>query len=144
MTERQIFEDYVDKGLVRFVFRHFPVLGEESVMTAEAAECAAEQGKFWEYHNAVFNFAPIAQIGGYSNGNLKGYALQIGLDREQFDTCFDERRFRSRIDTAVSQGRALGVRSTPTIFINDQRLDGLRDYREYRQVIESELAKNHE
>ena len=127
-------------GLVRFVYRPFPVLGEESIRAAEAAECAAEQGLFWAFHDAVFSFAPAAPVGGYSDGNLKGYALQIGVDRVQFDACFDERRYKSRIEASLSEGRDLGVRSTPTIFINDRRLDGLRDYAEYRRIIEEEAS----
>ena len=71
---RQIKSDYVDAGQVRFVYRHYPFLGEESVWAAEATECAGDQGMFWEYHDILYEKWAGTNVGAYSYNNLVGFA----------------------------------------------------------------------
>src|SRR3972149_5050052 len=76
--------EYVKLGKVRFVCRHLAILGRPSVAAAQAADCAGEQGKFWEYHDRLFaSQGPFA----LTNGRLKGYAGEVGLDAGVFDQC---------------------------------------------------------
>ena len=84
-AERQIIENYVKTGKAKFVFKHYAFLGQESVWASEAAECANEQGKFWEYHNWLYdNQAPESNLAYYSKANLIKYAGKVGLDTNKF------------------------------------------------------------
>ena len=85
--------EYVKPGKVRFVYRRLAILGEQSVSASQAAECAREQGKFWEYHDRLFaSQGPFA----FATGNLKRYAKDLGLDPIAFNQCFDTPRRSTR------------------------------------------------
>ena len=77
---RQVKEEFVSTGRIRFVFRHYPFIGEESFRAAEGTECAADQGKFWEYHDIVFENWKGVNEGHFSDDKLKGFARTLGLD----------------------------------------------------------------
>jgi protein-disulfide isomerase len=130
----------VRKGLVRYVFRHFPVGGQESVRAAGAAECAGEQGKFWEYHDILF-----ANAGGegvsFSDPVLAEMARVVGLDLELFKACMESPRPLERVQRDARDGRSLGVRAVPTVFINQWMFVGLQGYAAYKEAIEQELSK---
>jgi protein-disulfide isomerase len=133
--------EYLDTGKVRFVWRPLPVLGNESMRAAEAAECAREQGKFWEYHDMLYdNWGGVNQ-GAFSDFNLKRFAQQLGLETQTFNACFDTRRYFARLQEEVKAARLLGIQSVPSLFINTQRFEGLRDYSVYKSAIEQELNK---
>ena len=91
---RQIKNDYVDDGRVRFVYRHLAFLGQESVWAAEAAECAGDQGKFWEYHDLLYERWAGTNVGGYSYNNLLGFAQILELDTDGFAACLDGAQVR--------------------------------------------------
>ena len=96
---RQIKNDYVDDGRVRFVYRHLAFLGQESVWAAEAAECAGDQGKFWEYHDLLYQRWAGTNVGGYSYNNLLGFAQILELDTDGFAACLDGRKYVDRVRT---------------------------------------------
>ena len=88
-------------------------------LAAMAAECAAEQGKFWEYHDTLFDNQPS-----FSRDELLGYADDLGLDRARFTACLDSDAPRAAIRQDVASGTKLGVESTPTLFLNGRTVRG--------------------
>jgi len=100
---------------ISFTFRHFPVITRQSPDAAEASQCASEQGRFWEYHDFIYEQTPINAL---SIEQLKSYANSIELDGQQFNQCLDSgkyERYVSRDRQAAFSGGAAG---TPTFFIN--------------------------
>ena len=129
----------MDAGQVMFVYRHFAFLGEESVWAAEAAECASDQGKFWEYHDALYENWAGTNVGAYSYNNLVGLADIVELDLVQFSACLSDRKYVSRVRTESEFADDNGVTSTPTVFINGEHVRGT-DYGIFRDAIEAALA----
>jgi protein-disulfide isomerase len=107
---------------VKFVYKHFPLtqIHPQAYKAAEAAECADEQGKFWEYHDKLFeNQRSLLR------SNLITFAEQIGLDKDKFTSCLDSGRMSGRVQAGIDEGNSRGVRSTPTFFINGQKYEGV-------------------
>jgi protein-disulfide isomerase len=140
-AEPQIIEKYVKTGKVKFVYRDFAFLGDESEWAGIAAECAGEQGKFWQYHDYLFQNQQGENGGAFSKTNLKRFAGTLGLDTAAFNSCFDSEKYRDEVLKDTSDGRALGVSGTPTVFINDRAVVGALPFEEFAKVIEEELAK---
>lgn len=118
---------------VRLVFRHFPLdsacnpkmttaLHPGACLAAAASECAADQGKFWQYHDLLF--AHQQQLG---RQFLIDYAAQLGLDVPRFTACLQDEPARARVSLDAQQGAALEIDSTPTCFINGRRIKGALD-----------------
>lgn len=137
---QQIKTDFIDTGLARLEFRHFPFIGEESFNAAEATECAAEQGEFWKMHDNLMSFATPPNSGAFSEDELKNLARGIGLDGAAFDQCFDGDEAREFVQFDLESAEDLDVSSTPTFFINGIRIDGNLDYSVYRTAIQQALA----
>ena len=136
---KQLKEDFVETGKIRFVFRHFPFIGPESFRAAEATECAADQNKFWEYHDTVFENWKGVNEGHFSNDNLKQFASRLQLDRASFDSCFDGNKYRGKVEADLRRGEQLGVQGTPSLFLNGRRLTPSSN-EELIQLIESAIA----
>ena len=136
---KQLKEDFVSTGQIRFVFRHFPFIGEESFRAAEATECAADQNKFWAYHDIVFENWKGVNQGFFSDDNLKVFASRLQLDRAAFDSCLDSGKYRGKVESDLRLGERLGVYSTPTLFVNRRRVEPA-SYDELAQIIESAIA----
>ncbi len=128
-------------GVVRFVYAHYPVLGPDSVRTAIASECAAQQGRFWEFHDFIFPFARQAGTVTYQDDGLQAVAAGIGLDMNRFSDCTRDPENANPVKASAEVGSANGVGSTPTVFVNDRMIVGLRGYAEYRQAIVEELNR---
>lgn len=125
---------------MRFVFRHTPFGGPQSGQAVEASECAGEQDRFWEYHDVLFENRALGVQGAFNDTNLNRYAVNLGLDSSAFSTCLNSNRYARLVEEGLDSADALGVESVPTIYINGQSLVGLRDYEDYRNIIEEELA----
>ena len=136
---KQIKQDFVDTGRIIFKFSHFPFLGTESFRAAEATECAADQGKFWEFHDVVFENWKGVNEGHFSDNNLKLFASALQLDRGEFDSCFDSRKYLGKVQGDLRRGERLGVQGTPTLFLNGKLLTP-SSYEELAQLIESAIA----
>ena len=106
------------------VFVNFPFLGQESFDAAEAATCAQDQGKFWEYHAALFESNKGENAGSFSRDNLNKLAQQVGLDMTQFGQCVDSHKYRDFVLASVNEAKRAGVRSTPTLFVNGRPVEG--------------------
>ncbi len=100
---------------VAFHFHHFPVITPQSPKAAEASMCAAEQGKFWEYHDFVYDLGD-----GLSVAQLESYATSVQLDGGQFSTCLDSGKYQEYVSDDLRAARASGARGTPAFFINGQ------------------------
>ena len=129
-------EAYIQTGKVYFVYKEFPVLGQKSVMGSFAAQCAADQGKFWEMHDWLFQNA-----GSISPDALKQAARDLGLDGAAFDACFDAQTPRPRIQEDFDEGRRWGARGTPTFFINGRIIGGLLPKDQFLQIVDAALAE---
>ena len=137
---RQIKTEYVDSGQVRFVYRHFAFLGEESVWAAEAAECAGDQGKFWEYHDILYDKWSGTNVGSYSYNNLVGFANILELDTTQFAQCMNDRKYVERVRGDSEYADDNGITSTPWVLVNGERVRG-GEYGIFRDAIEAALAE---
>lgn len=122
-------------GKVRLVFKDFPLASHERARpAAEAARCAGALGKFWPYHDRLFTNQPR-----FARDELVQYAIEVGLERAPFARCLDERRFSAAVDADAAEGRAAGVRGTPTFFINGEKLVGAHPVENFRSVINDAL-----
>jgi len=116
-TEPDIVKNYINTGKVRLVFKDFIIIGQDSVNAAHAAHCAEEKGKFWEYHDALYNNWAGENTGWASSKNLKAFAVQVGLNETQFNQCMTESRYLPVIQGSLSNAKDLGLTGTPDFFI---------------------------
>ncbi|MDP3934685.1 MAG: DsbA family protein [Candidatus Giovannonibacteria bacterium] len=140
-AEKQIIETYVKTGKAAFVWRDFAFLGEESFRSAEAARCAGEQGKFWEYHDYLFNHQNGENEGAFANANLKRFAGEAGLNQTAFNSCFDSGKYKKAVEDANAEGKSLGVNGTPATFVNGQMISGAQPFSVFQKIIDEELKK---
>jgi protein-disulfide isomerase len=134
-TVKQIIATYGDR--VRLVYRHYPLPNHPNARpAAEASACAAEQGKFWEYHDQLFEHQ--AQL---TDADLKQYAAAVRLDTAKFDECFSSRRYGKDIDADMEAGRSAGVSGTPGFFVNGRPIDGAQPFEAFKTIIDEELGR---
>lgn len=147
-TIPQLRTDYVDTGKVLFVYRDFPLssIHPAALPAAIAANCANEQGKFWEYHNKIFDEQNKQGQGTvqFSNDDLKQWASDIALDTSKFDSCLDSQKYKNEVDKDFQDGVDAGVSGTPTFFIGNSKdgyisVVGAQPYSVISQVIDSLL-----
>ncbi len=121
---------------VRLVFRQFPLASIHpfAQKAAEASLCAAEQGRFWEMHDLLFQDSKSLE-----NSDLKAKAGKLGLKTAAFNACLDESRTSGRIREDMRAGAGAGVDGTPALFINGRFLNGVRSYEEIAAIIDEEL-----
>ena len=130
-------ESYIEKGTVRFTYRHFAVLGKPSEQAALAAECAAVQKKFWPYHDKLF-----ANLGEslFTEANFKRFAREVGLDADQFGACLSAGKHKEKVARETATAAYLGGRGTPLFFVNQKLLPGAQPYSLFQKIIAEELA----
>jgi len=115
--EPAIKTNYIDTNKVKLYFVDFPWAGSDSVAAAEASYCAGDQGKYWVYHDYLYQNQEGIQTGWASTSNLKSYASTLGLDTNQFNSCLDSGKYSERIDHNKQVGISKGVAGTPAFFI---------------------------
>lgn len=143
-TLPQIKKEYVDTGKARFVYRDFPLdFHPGAEPAAEAAECAEEQDKFWEFHDRVFAEQAKQGQGTIQFGvdDLKKWAKGINLNTTKFDQCLDSGKYKDEVAKDVAEGTAAGVSGTPTIFVNGQKIVGAQSFAAFKAVIDQALKK---
>ncbi len=134
-TVDEVVKNYGDK--VRLVFRHFPLsFHENAPKAAEAAACAQDQGKFWEYHDKLFANQQALKV-----DDLKKHAADLGLDAARFNECLDSGKKAEIVKKDQSAGEKAGVSGTPAFFINGIVLSGAVPADEFKTIIDSELKK---
>jgi protein-disulfide isomerase len=134
-TFDRLMEAFPDQ--IRFVYRDFPLssIHPNAAPAAEAANCAGEQSKYWEFNELLFS-------GKYDLGPqaYTQYAGELGLDGTAFEECVSSGRYQGEVQADLDWAANLGVRSTPTFFINGIPLVGAQPYEVFKQVIDKELA----
>ena len=106
-----------------------------------AARAAQEQGKFWEYHDVLYQNQKSINSGVFSDDNLIGFAREVGLDVEQFETSFKSGKYEAVVDKDFREGQDAGIVSTPTFEINGRVLVGPQPLETFEQIIEEEAGK---
>lgn len=134
-TLPQIREAYGDR--VRYIYRDFPLtnMHQFAQKAAEAAQCAHEQGLFWEYHDLLFK-----NQGALAVPNLKAYTEQVGADTEEFNNCLDSGKNAQEVLLDIQDGQQAGVTGTPAFLINDLLLSGAQPFEQFQVVIDQALA----
>lgn len=131
--------EYEATGKVRFEFKHFIIGGATTAAAANAAECAADQGRFWDYHDTLFARQGTSSAP-FSSAALKQYAAALGLDTVAFDRCVDSNQHLEKVYRDASEGRGLGVNATPTFFVNGQKIEGAVPYATLKAIVDAALA----
>jgi protein-disulfide isomerase len=129
--------ELAEEGKIKYVFRDFPLtsIHQYAQKAAEGAECADEQGKFWEYHDRLFETAKL------DLASLKQHAADLGLDTTKFNECLDSGKYASEVAKDLQDGQAVGVRGTPAYFINGRLVSGAQSFSVFNQAIQEELNK---
>jgi protein-disulfide isomerase len=138
-TEPRLIEEYIATGEVYFVYKPYP-LGQDSFTPLEASLCAAEQNKFWEYHDILFANQEGHNAQAYSSRRLEAYADAVGLDVGEFSSCLSSNRFTGDIQASQIEGVNKGVSSTPTFFLNGKMIEGAQPFSFFQTEIDAELA----
>ncbi|MDJ0754567.1 MAG: thioredoxin domain-containing protein [Ardenticatenaceae bacterium] len=133
-------EEYIDKGLVRYVFKDFPLdFHLQAGRASEAARCANEQDAFLEMHSALFERQ--GEWSGQDNVDelFVSYAADLNLDQEAFTTCLESGKYAELVQADLAEGTSFGINGTPTFFVNGTRLVGAVPFENFVQLIESQL-----
>jgi protein-disulfide isomerase len=124
------------------VYKDFPIveLHPQAHLAAEAAQCAGEQGRFWEMHGMLFERpSEWDTVASAARVAFEEYALTLQLDVEQFGGCLDEGRYQQRVQTTLAEGRYLGMTGTPGFVINGKFLGGAQPTEIFKRVLDREL-----
>lgn len=144
-TLPQIKKDYIATGKAKFVYRDFPLVQIHPGATpaAEGAECAKDQGKFWEMHDAIFNEQEKQGSGTvqFTADDVKKWAGNIGLDTAKFNQCLDSGKYKQEVEKDLADGSAAGVNGTPATFINGRLVSGAQPFAAFKVIIDEELKK---
>ena len=137
-TLDQLKKEYIDTGKVRFVYRDFPLssIHPYAQKAAEASECADEQGKFWEYHDKLFENQQALDV-----ASLKNYAAGLKLDAGKFAECLDSGRYADETAKDLADGSRAGVTGTPAFIIGSRQLSGAQPFSNFKAAIDAELAR---
>jgi protein-disulfide isomerase len=131
-------EQLIATGKLRWRFRDFPLPTHQySRYAALAAQCAGEQSKFWDMHDQLFTNHQWAQTGKNPRGLFRDFARAIGLDLDKYDACLDGQRYATRIAASAQEGEALGVRGTPSFFVNGRPFQGRPTSDDFKTLVDS-------
>ena len=142
--EQDIVKNYVNTGKVKMIFKDFTIIGQDSVTAANAAHCAQDQGKFWEYHDALYNNWSGENTGWISLSGLTTFAKQVGLNQEMFRQCVTQSKFIPTVRASVSDAKNLGLTGTPDFFIiapdnSIEKVVGAQPYEVFDEIFKSKL-----
>ena len=149
-TEPQLINTYVTNGTVYFVYRSFGnFIGSESQAAAEAAYCAGDQGKYWEYHDILFANQTGENVGAFSTRRLQAFAQALSLNMDAFNSCLNSGKYADRVAQDKADGTAAGVTATPTFVLSytvngEQKtrvISGAQPFSEFQNQIEGALAE---
>jgi protein-disulfide isomerase len=149
--EPQILTNYIDTGKVYYTYHFYPFIDRNSVtqeshQAANAAMCAAAQGRFWDYHGMLFANWQGENVGAYADGRLVAMARSVNLDMTAFNQCFRANTYSAEIEKDFADGQAKGVQSTPSVFVDGQLLESragpnaIPSYEEFAAALDAALA----
>ncbi len=145
-TEHELVQNYVETGKVKIIFKDFTIIGPDSVNAAHGAHCADDQGKFWEYHDVLYNNWNGENNGWASSENLVRFADSIGLDMDKWTQCMMDKTYQQKIVASNQDARALELTGTPAFFVigpDNQvtKIGGAQPYEVFARIFDSELKK---
>jgi len=145
-TEPSILKNYVETGKVKIIFKDFTIIGPDSIGAAHATHCANDQGKFWEFHDELYNNWAGENNGWASSENLVKFAQNIGLNEEEFKQCMSDGKYKKLVTASSNDARNLGITGTPAFFVIGQdnqvtRISGAQPYDVFLNIFEKELKK---
>ncbi len=120
-TLEEIDQRYIETGKVKIIFKDFPLNGPDSVLAAEASHCAQDQGKYWEYHDELYENWGGERTGWITQESLKKFANTINLDMNEFNTCLNEHKYKNKVIAMYEFGKEIGVDATPSFFVFDEQ-----------------------
>ncbi len=136
-TAPALIKKYVDEGVVRIEWRDFPYLGNESTYAAKAARAAGDQGKFWQYHDALYADPQPTNSGALTEEFLAGVAKKLGLNVSEFRKTMNSDAVSTAVQADFQEGQKIGVNGTPAFLINGDPLIGAQPIGEFEKAIES-------
>jgi protein-disulfide isomerase len=137
----QLISQYVQTGKVKFQYRDFQFIGNESKLAAQGADCAAKQNQFWAYHDTLYANQQSENSGTITTGYLKQIAQKLGLDTNQFNQCIDTKATAQDVDNSYNEAvNQFKINSTPTVFVNGQKLTSAT-WTSLQSAIEAALAQ---
>ena len=140
-TEPKIVKTYIETGKVKLIYRHLLQLGEGSVRTAEASECAADQGTFWPMHDTLYARQDAVYATADLDATLTGFAKDLGMDTSAFADCMDSHKQLAAVQADYEAAQRAGVRFRPSFDIDGQRLTGALPFSLFQQRIDAALAR---
>jgi len=139
-TMKQIVNKYVKNGTVNFVYKDFPLNGASSIMASEASYCAQNQGKFWKYHDAIYENWEGENTGWVTRDTLLSFARDTGLNSDEFTSCMNDLTFRQKVLDNEEFAKSIGIDATPSfmIFNDDEvyRIIGAQSFERFEQVLQ--------
>ena len=139
--QKKLSEEYIGTDKVKFVWMDYAFLGEESMWSAQAARCAGEQDKFWQYHDHLYSHQGGENVNAFSKANLKKFAASLGLNTNAFNSCLDSDKYATEIQEQTQYGSSIGVTGTPATFINGVKISGAVPYSQIKAAVEAILSK---
>jgi protein-disulfide isomerase len=131
-VEPRLKKEYIDTGKAKLVFRDFPIVQNhpEAIVAAVAAQCAGDQGKYWQYHDKLFREQDNRgdDIIRFKVADLKKWGADLRLDTAAFNQCIDSARYKDEVTKDYADGEEIGIRGTPTFFINGRFIGGAQPY----------------
>lgn len=148
-TEPLIRDTYIETGKVVLVFKHLPNRGFDSLGASIAAQCSHEQGKFWEFHNILYENQKPIDSGWVNQENLKKFAAKLnGLDIEKFNECLDNQKYKEFVERDIDLGSSFGFQDTPSFVIvnskdgsNPEVLKGAHPFPSFKAIIDKRLSE---
>lgn len=145
-TESSILKNYVETGKVKIIFKDYTIIGPDSIAAANAAHCANDQGKFWEYHDTLYNNWGGENNDWASSDNLLKFAKAIELNEESFVKCMIEKKYNQVVISSNNDASTLGLTGTPAFFVigpDNQitKIPGAQPYESFQKIFEYELTK---
>jgi len=120
-------EDYIQTGKVKIIFKDFPLNGPDSILAAEAAYCANDQEKYWQYHDELYKNWGGENTGWVTRWSLNAFGTTVGLDLEKFNQCLDDHKYKERVNALYQFGKEIGIDATPSFLIfNNEKIIKIR------------------
>jgi len=126
-TLNTIQEDFINTGKVKLVFKDFPLNGPDSLLAAEAAYCAEDQKKYWQYHDELYKNWGGERTGWVTRESLDNFAMTVNLDLNEFNKCLDEHKYQNKVNSTHEFGKEIGIDATPSFLVfNGEKIIKIR------------------
>lgn len=135
-------KEFISTGQVRVQVRPVAMLGKESGLAAQAAECANDQGRFWAFYDTLYANWRGENKGAFSQDNLKRFAEALELDTAAFDSCLDSGKYASKVEDDTDAARGMGITTVPTVYVNGQEVAEATDTEKMRAAIQEALGSS--